>query len=113
MHCSAREVVGAFPSAGALETAIEQLEIEGVNRAAISVLSVDAARTGRVDARGRAKSPSPWAGGGRRPSHVRRLALRYDKAATWSELLSIACRQVYLQRAIDLRSPRHPLPNEA
>ena len=45
MRYAAREVVGAFPSAGALETAVEQLEVEGVNRAAISVLGVDAARS--------------------------------------------------------------------
>ena len=50
MRYAAREVVGAFPSAGALETAVEQLEVEGVNRAAISVLGVDAARSARIDA---------------------------------------------------------------
>jgi hypothetical protein len=50
MRYAAREVVGAFPTAGALEKAVEQLEIAGVDRAAISVLGVDAARSGRIDA---------------------------------------------------------------
>jgi hypothetical protein len=50
MRYSAREVVGAFPTASALETAVEQLEITGVDRAAISVLGVDAPRSGRLDA---------------------------------------------------------------
>jgi ABC-type molybdate transport system ATPase subunit len=44
MRYVAREVVGVFPTASALETAVEQLEIAGVNRAAISVLGVDAER---------------------------------------------------------------------
>jgi hypothetical protein len=50
MRYEAREVVGAFPTSAGLETAIEQLEMAGVDRAAISVLGVDAARSGRVDA---------------------------------------------------------------
>jgi hypothetical protein len=50
MRYAAREVVGVFPTASALETAVEQLEIAGVNRAAISVLGVDAERSGRIDA---------------------------------------------------------------
>jgi hypothetical protein len=44
-----REVVGVFHSASALDTAIEQLELAGVGRAAISVLGVDAERSGRAD----------------------------------------------------------------
>jgi hypothetical protein len=47
---AAREVVGVFPTAEALEAAIEQLGIVGVDRAAISVLGVDAQRSGHVDA---------------------------------------------------------------
>src|SRR5271168_4495082 len=35
---SVREVVGVFPTVSALESAIQQLGIAGVNRAAISVL---------------------------------------------------------------------------
>ena len=50
MHYAAREVVGVFPTASTLEAAVEQLEIAGVNRAAISVLGVDAQRSGRIDA---------------------------------------------------------------
>jgi hypothetical protein len=50
MRYAAREVVGVFPAANALETAGEQLETAGVNRAAISVLGVDAERSGRIDA---------------------------------------------------------------
>jgi hypothetical protein len=50
MRYAAREVVGAFPTSAGLETAVEQLEIAGVDRTAISVLGVDAARSGRVDA---------------------------------------------------------------
>lgn len=48
-HYAAREVVGAFPTADALENAVEQLGIGGVNRAAISVLGIDAERSGHVD----------------------------------------------------------------
>jgi hypothetical protein len=44
-----REVVGVFRTASALDTAVEQLEFAGVGRAAISVLGVDAERSGRVD----------------------------------------------------------------
>ena len=47
---SVREVVGVFSTAIALETAVEQLELAGVTRAAISVLGVDAPRSGRIDA---------------------------------------------------------------
>ena len=50
MRYAAREVVGAFPTSGALEQAVEQLEIAGADRAAISVLGVDAARSGQIDA---------------------------------------------------------------
>jgi hypothetical protein len=50
MRYSAREGVGAFRTAGALEQAVEQLEIAGVDRAAISVLGVDAPRSGGLDA---------------------------------------------------------------
>jgi len=49
MHYATREVVGVFPTASALETAVGQLEIAGVNRAAISVLGTDALRPGRLD----------------------------------------------------------------
>jgi hypothetical protein len=45
-----REVVGVFHSAGALDAAVEQLGLAGVGRAAISVLGVDAERSGLVDA---------------------------------------------------------------
>jgi hypothetical protein len=45
-----REVVGVFPTASALETAVEQLELAGVSRAAISVLGVNGPPTGRIDA---------------------------------------------------------------
>jgi hypothetical protein len=48
-HDMIREVVGVFHSARALDTAIEQLELAGVGRAAISVLSVDAERSGLID----------------------------------------------------------------
>jgi hypothetical protein len=44
-----REVVGVFPNANALEAAVEQLEISGVDRAGISVLGTGAGRSGRVD----------------------------------------------------------------
>jgi GNAT superfamily N-acetyltransferase len=44
-----REVVGVFPTASALESAVEQLGIAGVDRAAISVLGTDARRPGRLD----------------------------------------------------------------
>ena len=37
MHYATPEVVGVFSTASALETAVEQLEIAGVDRAAISV----------------------------------------------------------------------------
>ena len=49
MRYDAREVVGVFPIASALETAVEQLEIAGVDRAAISVLGVNPKRSGRID----------------------------------------------------------------
>jgi hypothetical protein len=49
-YATVREVVGVFPTASALDTVVEQLEIAGVNRAAISVLGVDANRAGRIDA---------------------------------------------------------------
>jgi hypothetical protein len=42
------EVVGVLPSPAALEAAVEQLGIAGVDRAAISVLSTDGARSGRI-----------------------------------------------------------------
>jgi hypothetical protein len=45
-----REVVGVFPNSGALELAVDQLEIAGVDRAAISVLSVHSERSPRLDA---------------------------------------------------------------
>jgi hypothetical protein len=44
-HYTVREVVGVFRNEGALEAAVEQLELAGVNRAAISVLSVDNAQS--------------------------------------------------------------------
>lgn len=47
MHYEIREVVGLFPNAGALETAVEQLGIVGFDRAAISVLAVAAQRNGQ------------------------------------------------------------------
>ena len=43
-HDMIREVVGVFHSASALDTAVEQLGLAGVDRAAISVLGVDAER---------------------------------------------------------------------
>lgn len=49
MRYDAREVVGVFPTASALGTAVEQLEIAGVDRAAISVLGVDPKRSGQID----------------------------------------------------------------
>jgi len=49
-HYTVSEVVGVFPTADALETAVEQLELAGVNRAAISVLSVAKAQTGETGA---------------------------------------------------------------
>jgi hypothetical protein len=39
-----REVVGVFPDPAALQAAVEQLGIAGIDRAAISVLGADAAR---------------------------------------------------------------------
>jgi hypothetical protein len=48
-HYTVREVVGVFPTAKALEIAVDQLGLAGVNRAAISVLSVNPKRTHRVD----------------------------------------------------------------
>ena len=67
MRYAAREVVGVFPTASALETAVEQLEIAGVNRAAISVLGVDAERSGRIGAVSLSRSdrgrPSSTTGG--------------------------------------------------
>lgn len=50
MRFATREVVGVFPSSGALELAVDQLEIAGVDRAAISVLSAGSQRSGRLDA---------------------------------------------------------------
>jgi len=47
MHYEIREVVGLFPNAGALETAVEQLGIVGFDRAAISVLAAAAQRNGQ------------------------------------------------------------------
>jgi hypothetical protein len=44
-----REVVGIFHSTSALNSAVELLELAGVGRAAISVLGVDAERSGRID----------------------------------------------------------------
>jgi len=49
MYYAAREVVGAFPTASALESAVEQLGIAGVDRAAISVLGMGAQRSARLD----------------------------------------------------------------
>jgi hypothetical protein len=49
MHYAAREVVGAFPSAAALENAVEQLGIAGVDRAAISVLGVSGQRSAALE----------------------------------------------------------------
>jgi hypothetical protein len=49
MQYTVREVVGVFPTASALETAVEQLGLAGVNRAAISVLGMDKQRPDRVD----------------------------------------------------------------
>lgn len=49
MHYATREVVGVFPSTEALETAVEQLGIAGVDRAAISVLATQPPRPGRLD----------------------------------------------------------------
>lgn len=49
MHYAAREVVGAFSSTGALESVVEQLGIAGVDRAAISVLSMGAQRSARLE----------------------------------------------------------------
>lgn len=48
-HQMIREVVGAFHSADALDAAVEQLELAGVGRAAISVLGVTATRSGLAD----------------------------------------------------------------
>lgn len=48
-HDMVREVVGVFHSASALETAVEQLGLAGVGRAAISVLAVDAEHAGVTD----------------------------------------------------------------
>jgi len=48
-HDTVREVVGVFHTAGALDTAVEQLELAGVGRAAISVLGVDSERSGLID----------------------------------------------------------------
>ena len=50
MHYATREVVGVFPSSGALELAVDQLEIAGVDRAAISILGVGSQRSARLDA---------------------------------------------------------------
>lgn len=44
------EVVGVFPTASALETAVEQLGLAGVNRVAISVLGVDKPPSDRIEA---------------------------------------------------------------
>jgi hypothetical protein len=49
MHYSAREIVGVFPTSEALEAAVDQLEIAGVNRAAISVLGIDRQRPASID----------------------------------------------------------------
>ena len=48
-HFATREVVGFFISDSALESAVEQLQIAGVDRAAISVLGMGAQRPGRVE----------------------------------------------------------------
>jgi hypothetical protein len=48
-HYAACEVVGVFPTTAALEAAVEQLGIAGIDRAAISVLGIDAQRSGQVD----------------------------------------------------------------
>ncbi len=48
-HDTVREVVGVFPTAGALETAVEQLGMAGVDRSLISVLGVDVPRSDRID----------------------------------------------------------------
>ena len=50
MRFATREVVGVFPSSGALELAVDQLEIAGVDRAVISALSAGSQRSGRLDA---------------------------------------------------------------
>jgi len=49
IHYPTREVVGVFPSASALDTAVEQLGIAGVDRAAISVLGTGAGQPGGLD----------------------------------------------------------------
>lgn len=49
-HYTVREVVGVFDTASTLETAVEQLELAGVNRAAISVLGVDTGGSGDIGA---------------------------------------------------------------
>jgi len=46
---SVREVVGVFPTVSALESAIQQVEIAGASRSAISVLGVDTNRSGHVE----------------------------------------------------------------
>jgi outer membrane lipoprotein SlyB len=48
-HYTAREVVGVFPTSDALEFAVKELEIAGVDRAAISVLGVSAQRSSGID----------------------------------------------------------------
>lgn len=48
MHYPVREVVGVFKTSDALESAIDQLGIAGVDRAAVSVLSVNSERTGHT-----------------------------------------------------------------
>lgn len=50
MHYAAREVVGVFPTSNALEAAVEQLGIEGVDRAAISVLGAGTEHPKSVEA---------------------------------------------------------------
>jgi len=49
-HYTVREAVGVFLTEGALEIAVEQLELSGVNRAAISVLRVEKAQPGETGA---------------------------------------------------------------
>ena len=42
LHYVAREVVGIFASPSALEAAVDELEMAGVSRAAVSILGADA-----------------------------------------------------------------------
>jgi len=105
MHYEIREVVGLFPNAGALETAVEQLGIVGFDRAAISVLEAAAQRNGQNgwQQTAPAVADDPCVTRAAFMSHVSRVELRARRAWIGLHRRSTVCwrRRQVRRKAMD------------